>query len=753
MFCIYSDWHQSHSIDLSLQYSHDLEALDCSKVRVQEELWIQLVESRSSLFYASSMKKDHDHRCWFCSHRYCRLRSSLLELSGVPTTIETFALTWTLSLCLTLEIVLTQSRKSQYLLAQWLEERSARHDVQVLVSLIARFHDWFDDRLIESVIDFDVIEKFKWTFCKIIRHVEAEVNTVLPWILTLLSSFKSIVSVLRLRKSQLFSVIVAVIDSSSVESVRFDILHEELCFIDDCAMPSWSWEWSEANEVVQSSAKRRNSSTLRNSSWDKAWSIFCSEIDVLFSISDERLWELSIDSMNEKQKFSSILMSLSSPPRLFPVLLKFSAVIRWISHDAEFQQYLHSRLWYLQPSEFETKVRFSNLSWMTCLTSRALRSPCVFRQYYSKLVALGWRMSCLLMVIDKSWCETCQRQPLQKIVARESYKQEDSGNGCLSYRRAQDELYVMVHQPLSAQRYTQSHCEPHHLCAVSLKLRKPPLGYTQPSRVAQPPLIPFSPSLFSCRPIHALYSSERRASEGFHCSSQLNRRRPPWIKPHRTPRRTPRKTLGRAQAARTLFSKANRRWFINGSWLSIGTTETISSWAEGVSMQMAWMKGVRQNGTGRHKKMSSLQQLKSRFRQCWAVHMNILSIKPLPRQHQLVPETQPSWTRRGCSIAASQASAGDVIRSLATASRHSFAGGTVENTLRMVWGICSIDLDAQAIALGRLHLARALVVAMTIAQHPVNNSCHANEARNRRPAMGRKQKNAERERQKGRGSL
>ncbi len=57
--------------------------------------------------------------------------------------------------------MLTQSRKSQYLLAQWLEGRSARHDVQVLVSLIARFQDWFDDRLIESVIDFDVIEKFE----------------------------------------------------------------------------------------------------------------------------------------------------------------------------------------------------------------------------------------------------------------------------------------------------------------------------------------------------------------------------------------------------------------------------------------------------------------------------------------------------------------------------------------------------------------------------------------------------------------
>ncbi len=145
--------------------------------------------------------------------------------------------------------------------------------------------------------------------------------------------------------------------------------------------------------------------------------------------------------------------------------------------------------------------------------------------------------------------------------------------------------------------------------------------------------------------------------------------------------------------------------------------------------------------------------VKSRSRQCCAEHMHILSIKSQPRQHQLMPETQSSWTRRDCSIVASQTSTEDVIRSLTTASRHLFAGGTVGNTLRMMWGICSIDLDAQAIALSRLHLARALVVAMAIAQHPVNNSCHANEARNRRAFEGRKQKDAERERQKGRESL
>ncbi len=144
---------------------------------------------------------------------------------------------------------------------------------------------------------------------------------------------------------------------------------------------------------------------------------------------------------------------------------------------------------------------------------------------------------------------------------------------------------------------------------------------------------------------------------------------------------------------------------------------------------------------------------KSRFRQCCAEHMHILSIKSQSRQHQLMSETQSSWTRRDCSIVASQASTEDVIRSLTTASRHLFADNTVENTLRIMWDICSIDLDAQAIALSRLHLARALVVTMTITQHLVNNSCHANEARNRRAFESRKQKNAERERQKDRGSL
>ncbi len=263
-------------------------------------------------------------------------------------------------------------------------------------------------------------------------------------------------------------------------------------------------------------------------------------------------------------------------------------------------------------------------------------------------------------------------------------------------------------------------------------------------------MIPFSPPLFSCHPIHARYPSAGCVSESLLCSSQPVS---PGIKPHRMPRRMPRRTLGSAQTARIVPPKVDRRWPTKTPWPSIGTTETISSWAEGFSMQMARMKGVRQDGTGRHRRMSPLQQPKSRSRQCWAVHMHILSIKPLPRQHQLVPETQPSWIRRGCPIAASQAPAGDVTRPLATASRHQFAGGTVGNTVRVVWGICSIGLGAQAIALSRLRLARALVVAMAIAQHAMNNSCHANGARSRRPAMGRKQEDAERGRQEGQGSL
>ncbi len=137
----YLNFHQAHSIDLSLQYSCDLEALNYSKIQVQMKLWIQIVKSLSLILYASSMKKNHDHRCWFCSHWYCWSWSSLLELSDVLTTMKTCALIWMLSLCLTLEVELTQFWKSQYLLAQWLKERSSQHDVWILVSLITRFED------------------------------------------------------------------------------------------------------------------------------------------------------------------------------------------------------------------------------------------------------------------------------------------------------------------------------------------------------------------------------------------------------------------------------------------------------------------------------------------------------------------------------------------------------------------------------------------------------------------------------------
>ena len=47
-----------------------------------------------------------------------------------------------------------------------------------------------------------------------------------------------------------------------------------------------------------------------------------------------------------------------------------------------------------------------------------------------------------------------------------------------------------------------------------------------------------------------------------------------------------------------------------------------------------------------------------------------------------------------------------------------------------------MSLNAQAVILGRLHLARALVVAMAMAQHCVENSCHTSRARSKRSAVG-----------------
>jgi len=162
------------------------------------------------------------------------------------------------------------------------------------------------------------------------------VNIVLSWILTLLSSFILTVFALRLRKSQIFNVIVAIIDSSLIENIEFDILDKELCFIDDCVTSSQSWDFSEANKTAQTLKRRRKSSMLKNLSSNRAWSIFFNEKDVFFLISNKRLQEFSKDSINERQRSFSLVISLSLSSRLFSALFKFSAFIKWISHDAEF---------------------------------------------------------------------------------------------------------------------------------------------------------------------------------------------------------------------------------------------------------------------------------------------------------------------------------------------------------------------------------------------------------------------------------
>jgi len=63
-----------------------------------------------------------------------------------------------------------------------------------------------------------------------------------------------------------------------------------------------------------------------------------------------------------------------------------------------------------------------------------------------------------------------------------------------------------------------------------------------------------------------------------------------------------------------------------------------------------------------------------------------------------------------------------------------------------------MGLGAQAVFLGRLHLARGLVVAMTMAmaQHLVDSSCHFDGARSKRPAVSRKL-DAEKGLREGRG--
>lgn len=144
----------------------------------------------------------------------------------------------------------------------------------------------------------DVVENFRWAFCKIIKHVEVEVNIVVLRILTLSSSCKSTVSVLRLKEFKIFVLIIATINSSSTESIEFDILGEELCFIDHCATSSWKWGYS----AVQTETRSRTSSMSRNSSSERPWFKFFNEWNVFFSVSKERLQRLSKSSMNGKQR-------------------------------------------------------------------------------------------------------------------------------------------------------------------------------------------------------------------------------------------------------------------------------------------------------------------------------------------------------------------------------------------------------------------------------------------------------------------
>ncbi len=162
-----------------------------------------------------------------------------------------------------------------------------------------------------------------WAFCKIIRHVdvEVEVSIALPWIPTLPPSSKPTVSALRLWESQISGVAIAAIGPSSVGSIGFDILDEGLCFTGCCAIPPWRWNWSEANEAVQASMSR-------NSSSDRAWSIFSSRRGVFLSASDERLWWFPKDSMDGRQRSPSLLVSRSPPPRLFPAVSEISASVR-----------------------------------------------------------------------------------------------------------------------------------------------------------------------------------------------------------------------------------------------------------------------------------------------------------------------------------------------------------------------------------------------------------------------------------------
>lgn len=129
--------------------------------------------------------------------------------------------------------------------------------------------------------------------------------------------------------------------------------------------------------------------------------------------------------------------------------------------------------------------------------------------------------------------------------------------------------------------------------------------------------------------------------------------------------------------------------------------------------------------------------------------MHAFSIESLSHQYQLMLKTQLSWIKQDCLIITSQTIAKDVIKSLVTASHHLFINDAVENTLKIMWDIYSMSLDAQMMILSRLHLAHALVVTMTMTQHRVRNNCHANKVRSKRSVVNRILKNAEREKWEG----
>lgn len=155
--------------------------------------------------------------------------------------------------------------------------------------------------------------------------------------------------------------------------------------------------------------------------------------------------------------------------------------------------------------------------------------------------------------------------------------------------------------PISRRRYRDT---PNPISSHTIsKASQGPSRLHTPSKIAQPPIVPLSP-LFSCRPIHILKSSGRGASESLHCSSQLDRRRSPWIRLHRTPCRTPRRTIGRAQAGQISSLKLIIDYppIVRGP--ASAQLRQPPPRAGGFSLQMARMKEV---SARRHRKVSPLQ--------------------------------------------------------------------------------------------------------------------------------------------------